>query len=45
MKNYIEILGNTELFKNINDNEIETLLKSSFVRIKNYNNNETVFMS
>lgn len=45
MKNYIEILGNTELFKNINDNEIETLLKSSFVRIKNYNNNETVFLS
>lgn len=45
MKNYIKILGNTELFKNINDNEIETLLKSSFVRIKNYNNNETVFMS
>lgn len=45
MKNYIEILGNTELFKNINENEIENLLKSSFVNIKNYKNNETVFLS
>lgn len=45
MIKYIEILRKTELFSKFEFKEIETILKSSSLKIKNYKNNEAVFLS
>ena len=43
MINHIKILGNTELFSKFEFKEIETILKSSSLKKKNYKSSEAVF--
>lgn len=45
MRNYLEILKMSDLFKGINDSEITPLLSCLFAKEKHYKKGETIFLS